>query len=566
MVIQQFNRLIKNKWVWGVFALTISALFLLPEEWLGRGRDYANPDSAGTLGGKDLGIAAFNEVLQDVRGPGRSRADDRSFQEVNRETWQQVAALDTARQMGLEATDEAVRANIRQTEAFCENGAFRNALYARVLQMNGLTPAYHQAAVKRGLTRSALRTALLNCAGWVSPVELEGAVNDMTDQFTLRVATFTDKNAGKVKVDDKALEAYYRENTNDVALPACMVVRYMRVQADAPARLAAFKISDDEMQDYYDSHLADFKTTGTNGVEVTKEFAEVTNVVRRQLQLLASVEAYQTNFLDRVYSFGDVDAKDAKKVARDRFEKIAAAERAQISTTKPFAPDGRGFVRGLMARADALVPDCPEFADVASRLNPDPYECYGVAAGTNCVYLIECVKLDDPRVPSFAEVKEIIRPDALADAQAKAFKAEVEKARARVAAKLAKDKVFDPKAFGDANVSTSIVFSVASRSSQLPDLMYASGAISQLGKGEISDFIKTSNPRRGLVVYVENREPGKDAAQRQVWRSQIGGSLKFAALRSLSPDWMDWNLNRIGYTTTARTEVKALDDAEDQED
>ena len=566
MVIQQFNRLIKNKWVWGVFALTISALFLLPEEWLGRGRDYANPDSAGTLGGKDLGIAAFNEVLQDVRGPGRSRADDRSFQEVNRETWQQVAALDTARQMGLEATDEAVRANIRQTEAFCENGAFRNALYARVLQMNGLTPAYHQAAVKRGLTRSALRTALLNCAGWVSPVELEGAVNDMTDQFTLRVATFTDKNAGKVKVDDKALEAYYRENTNDVALPACMVVRYMRVQADAPARLAAFKISDDEMQDYYDSHLADFKTTGTNGVEVTKEFAEVTNVVRRQLQLLASVEAYQTNFLDRVYSFGDVDAQDAKKVARDRFEKIAAAEKAQISTTKPFAPDGRGFVRGLMARADALVPDCPEFADVASRLNPDPYECYGVAAGTNCVYLIECVKLDDPRVPSFAEVKEIIRPDALADAQAKAFKAEVEKARARVAAKLAKDKVFDPKAFGDANVSTSIVFSVASRSSQLPDLMYASGAISQLGKGEISDFIKTSNPRRGLVVYVENREPGKDAAQRQVWRSQIGGSLKFAALRSLSPDWMDWNLNRIGYTTTARTEVKALDDAEDQED
>ena len=31
MVIQKFNNLIRNKWVWGVFALAVSAIFVLPD-------------------------------------------------------------------------------------------------------------------------------------------------------------------------------------------------------------------------------------------------------------------------------------------------------------------------------------------------------------------------------------------------------------------------------------------------------------------------------------------------------------------------------------------------------
>ena len=570
MVIQQFNRLIKNKWVWGVFALTISALFLIPDDWVGRGRGYSDPDAAGKLGDKSVNIGFFNEIKQDVRGPGRSRADERTFSQINRETWQAIAALKTAKDFGLEATDEAVRENIRQTPAFCsQDGGFKNAQYDQILQMNGLTRAYHQAFVKRGLTLGQLRMALFNCAGWISPAELDGAINDMTDAFTVRIVAFNDKNADKVTVDDKAVEAYYKENTNSVALPACMVVRYVRVAADDAKRLATFKITEDEMHDYYDAALSEFKTTGTNGVEVTKEFAEVKGIIERKLQLDASIEAYQKDFLSRVYTMDGKDpAKDAKDVKKDGLDKIAAAEKLQIVTTKPFSPDGRGFVKGLMVRGSEIVRDCPSFVSEAAKLNPDPYECYGTAAGTNCVYLIECVKLDDPRVPSFAEVKDIIRPDALADARAKAFKAEVGKCRALAAAELAKGKPFDAKMFGDANVSTSIVFSAANRQAvgQSPDLMYAAESIVKLDKGNISDFITTANPRRGLVVYVEKREPSKDPAQRQTWRANLNGSLKFAELRSLSPAWQEWNLNRVGYTPTSRTQVTDTDEAGSQED
>ncbi len=567
MVIHQFNRLIKNKWVWGVFAIAISVFFAFDFLFTGGDDEGRASGSAGRLGDRNVTLSEFRALVDDVRGVGRGRDNTSSSAEINLQAWKDAAALAVAKTAHLEASDEDVRAAIRRNPSFYsgDDRTFNMVRYQMVLRENGLTPEMYEGCLKRRLTLGKLQQVVLGNASWVSPAELEGAINDVTDKFTVRIASFADKDFAKVKLDDKMLEAYYKDNTNSIALPDLVTVRYVKFRADAPARLAQFKISEDEMHDRYDATYSRFETVGTNGVTVTKKFEEVKPILERELQVIASVEAYRTNLLFRVYP---QDEKLAADVKTDRLAKIAAEENAKIEVSKPFALDGRGFVKGFMTRASAIAPGCEGFSAVVAELDPDsPDLRYGVVAGTNCVYLVSRASFTKAHVPTFAEAKEHIRADALADARVKAFKADVEKARALAAAELAKGKPFDAKLLaGATTVTTSMVFSVSGlQRSSFADSMYIAPATMKLAKGQLSDFITTSNPRRALVVYVENREPG-DAADAQIIRAQLRDDLARGAAMALPAAWETWNLNRMGYETTPVSSVVASDEALDIEE
>lgn len=560
MVIHQFNRLIKNKWIWGVFAVAISIFFAFDFLFVDRGGDGDAAGSAGKLDGKAVSGREFSAIVRDVRGFGRGRDNRTSNAEINRQAWQNYAALAVAKAAHLEATDAEVSAQIARDPSFVdEQGAFSFARYEMLLRENDMTPEMFEQYLKRRLTISKLTQVVLGSAAWVSPTELEGAINDVTDKFTVRIASFTDKDAGKVKLDDKMLEAYYKDNTNSIALPDLVTVKYVKYQADAPARLAQFKISDDEMHDRYDATSARFETKGTNGVAVTKSFDEVKPILEKELQVIASVEAYRTNLLFRVFPQDDKQVADNKT---DRLAKIAAEDKAKVVTSLPFSLEGGRFVKGFMTRASSVAPGCEGFAAAVAELDPEVADLrYGVVAGTNCVYLIERASLTKAHVPAFAEAKEHIRADALRDAQAKAFKASVEKTRALVAADLAKGKPFDSKQLAATSVSTSVVFSVAGlQHGSFEDSMYIASSTMKLSKGKLSDFIPTGNPRRALVVYVEKREPG-DAAQAQMMRAQLREELARGVSMTLPGDWERWNLDRMGYETTSMSSVAVEDEA-----
>ena len=83
MVIHHFNRLIKNKWVWGVFAVAISVFFAF--DFLFVSRDGGSGPSVGTLGGKELDAAYFDALVKDARGIGRQSDNRMSNAEANRE-------------------------------------------------------------------------------------------------------------------------------------------------------------------------------------------------------------------------------------------------------------------------------------------------------------------------------------------------------------------------------------------------------------------------------------------------------------------------------------------------
>lgn len=553
MVIQKFNRIIRNKWIWGAFAFAISGFFAF-DFLLTGGEVRENAAVAGELNGEEIPVARFSRFAEDVRGFGRGRNTSLSNAEVNKSAWENLAGYEVAAKLGLVASDDEVRQSV--SRQFSGQGAgFDMAMYERILRENGLTPEMFEEAEKRRITLMKLRMLLSDASRMVSPMELDTAINDVTDKLTVRVVRFRDKAKSAPKLDDKALKAYYDENTNSIALPDCVKVRYVKYQADAPARLKQFKISEDEMKDHYDATLDRYETQTTNGV-VTKKFEEVKGSIEKELQLIASLEAYRTNLLFRAYpADGKVDAKVS------RLDQIAKEDKTKVRTSPRFALNGGRYVPGFMSRPAAFASGVPGFLEAVAELDPGSNDLrYGVVAGTNAVYLIERVEFEKAHVPPFAEAKDIIRRDAVADAKAKAFKAEVDRIRALAAAELAKGKPFDAKLFGDANVSTSITFSVSSLGTgSFADSSHVAAPSMRLSKGQISDFIKTALPGQGLVVYLENRTPG-DAAEAQMVRSQIRNELGQANAFEFVSAWNKWNLSRMNLKANAGASTEEYDD------
>ena len=78
MVIHQFNKLIRNKWLWGVFAVIVGGAFafdFLVDDILrdGRGGEERSSGRAGTLAGEPVSESTFLEMAEEIRGFGRQR-------------------------------------------------------------------------------------------------------------------------------------------------------------------------------------------------------------------------------------------------------------------------------------------------------------------------------------------------------------------------------------------------------------------------------------------------------------------------------------------------------------
>ena len=551
MVIHQFNKLIRNKWVWGAFAVAISAFFAFDFliDDIGRSDDRENAGGAGTLAGEAVDAKLFASIADEIRGIGRQRDFRRNAGEVNRQAWENYAALKVAEQDGLEATDAEVQAMIRNDQSFQQNGGFSFALYQRLLRDNGLTAERFEASLKRRLTLMRIGQAVLASAAWASPMELDQAIADMTDTFTVRVAKFeqSKKDADKVKVDDAALRKWYDANTNSLALPERVKIRYVKFNATDPMVLAKMTVTEDEMRDRYDVTVDKYTSTDTNGVEHVKKFEEVKAGIEKELRQIAAVLYFETNANFRAY---------AKKAAKgsSRLDEIAKEDGLKVETSAWFSLEG-GYQDGFMKRASQICPGAQGFAEAVAELDSSSEDLrYAVVSSDKAVWLIEKKETSPKHVPTFEEAKNAIRPRALRDAKADAFKAAVE-----AVAKKGADAVLKV-----AGVSTNITFSVADlrqgAGASFENQMAVARASMKLKKGDVSDFTLTGTGKAILVVCTD-RVAG-DAAKAMILRSQVRDDLAMLQLRQVPDSWRKWNLERLGFEPGEISSVEIVEEEE----
>lgn len=535
MVILQFNKLIRNKWLWGVFAIIVGGAFafdFLVDDLLRDGKREAKDSGVGTLGGETVSSAEFHAITEDIRGFGQNRDWRRSSAEVNREAWETSALLEVARRNGVEATDSEVAQAIRADRSFQQNGQFSFAMYQALLRENSLSPERFEEFLKRRLTAMKVAGSVLSgSASWASPMEIEQAVADMTDSYTVRVARFKqDKaEADAVKLDDAGLKKWYDENSKSLELPERIKLRMVRFDGAASNALASVTVTEDALRDHYDVTVDKYTTTDTNGVETVKKFEDVRAEVEKEVRLIESVQGLTTGLYSRVYG---VKAAAGKS----RLDEIAAESSAKVETSDWFALGGN-YKDGFMKRASQICPGAQNFEEVVAELDSSSEDLrYGVVASDKEVWLVEKAETNAAHVPTFEEAKDIIRPRALAAAKADAFKAKVEA--------IAKKGVKAVLESGD--VSTNITFTVCDmKPGDFPDQGAIVGAAMKLRKGEVSEFAPTG-VGKAILVVCEDRVPG-DAAKAQIWKLQVRSEVEALQRRQVPESWKKWNLDRLGF-------------------
>ena len=535
MVILQFNRLIRNKWVWGVFAIIVGGAFafdFLVDDLLRDDKSERNQVGVGTLDGKSIPASLFHNIAEELRGFGQNRDWRRKTSEVNREAWEVCAMLEAARRNGIEATDAEVAQAIRSDRSFQQNGQFSFALYQGLLRENSLTPERFEEFLKRRLTMSKLaESGVAGSAVWASPMEIDQAVNDMTDSFTVKVARFSQdkKEADAIKLDDAGLKKWYDENSKSLELPERIKLRMVKFDATDTNVFAKLTVSEDALRDHYDVTVDKYTSKDTNGVEVVKKFDEVRDLVKKEVLQVEAVEFFTTNINSRAYGVKPAEGKS-------RLDEIAAEEGLKVETSEWFSLDG-AFKEGFMRSATQICPGAQAFNEVVAELDSESEDLrYGIVSSDKAVWLVEKAETSPAHTPTFDEAKDIIRPRALAAAKADAFKAKVEE--------IAKKGAEAVLASG--TVSTNITFAICDiQQGAFPDQSAIVGAAMKLRKGEVSEFTRTGNGR-GLLVVCEDRVPG-DAAKAQIWKMQVRGSIESLQRRQIPEAWKKWNLERLGF-------------------
>lgn len=553
MVIHQFNKVISNKWLWGAIAVLFCLMFVgsdLVSTFVGdRGR-RPRADDAGTLGGEPVSADEFMAFADDVRGHGNSRDVSTEQNKINEIAWRNLAAYRTAEKNGVIVSDRLLSQAIQGMFGM-RNGFDFDRYRMFVASQYGLTPEAFEASYRRNLVvGSALPAALLRSAAWASPMETDQIVADRTDAFTVSVARFEqDKaEADAITLDDAGLRAWYEKNIDSLALPELVRIRYVRYSASDESVLARMVVTEDDMHDQYDANVDRYTSTDTNGVDVVKSFDEVKGEIEKELRKIEALNYFETNLTRRAYA----NVSDSEK-GKSRLEAIAAEDGAAVGTSGWFALDGT-FKENFTVRASSVLPGAKAFVETVSELDPEVDDLrYAVVSSDDCVWLVEKSDVAPARTPSFEESRDKIAARALADARADAFKAKVEAVAANgVEAVLS-----------SGNVTNGVKFVISDVSgNQFPDQSAVLDAAAKLRKGEISEFVQTG-VGRGLLVYCEDRTVG-DAASITVSRVGARDQAAAAMLSEVSGKWPQWNLERLGFTTTSASSVLQETDETDE--
>ncbi len=546
MVIHHFNKLIRNKWVWGVFAIVISLAFCFDGLFTSNDQDKGSGAQAGKLADKSVRAELFQDVVEDIRGFGQNRDWRRKSGEVNYLAWETIAALTVADTDGAVATDVEVREWIRRDPSFAINGQFSFTRYQSLLRENSLTAERYEAFLKRRLTMLRLAEAVISSAAWASPMEVDRTVADLTDTYTVRVARFSQSNedSEKVKIDDAAILKWYEANTNSLALPERIKIRMVKFDATQPAILSKMIVTEDEMRDHYDATIDRYTTTDTNGVESVKKFEDVKEQVEKEVRRIAALQYFETNLNRLAYA-----VKSEKGASR--LDEIAADSGLKVETSDWFSLEG-GVSEGFSKSMNSIIPGVEGFAAAVAELDSASEDLrYGVVRSDRAVWLIEKAETSPAHTPSFDEAKEIIRPRVLRDAKADAFKASIEAIAAKGTNAVLSTTV----------VSTNITFSICDlKSGDFADQNAVADVVRKLNKGEISSF-KRTGINTGLLVVCLDRVEG-DAAKVLLVKDQIASDLTTLQRRQLPESWQKWNLNRLGFETN---EISSIEDNSEEE-
>lgn len=165
----------------------------------------------------------------------------------------QRALAAEAERNNLSASDQAVQQAILGMEGLTTpEGKFDNDRYKSLLAMQGMTPVSFEASLRRDLAVQQLTAAIQDSA--FAPKTVAARVSDIAQQerdvqqMLFKAADYV----AQVKVTDQQLQDYYNRNAAQFAIPEQASIEYV-VLTPAAAE-AQVKVSDEDIKAYYEQN------------------------------------------------------------------------------------------------------------------------------------------------------------------------------------------------------------------------------------------------------------------------------------------------------------------------
>jgi peptidyl-prolyl cis-trans isomerase D len=154
--------------------------------------------------------------------------------------------------LGYRVSDQQLHDQIRQIPAFQIDGQYNAAQAKYALDRVGMSPAMFEASLRRDLQRGQIENGL-RISDFVTPTELKRLQALQSEQREVRYATVpADKYAAEAKIDDAAIEAYYKKNQAQYMTPEYVQLAYAELRLEQVA--SQVTVSDDEISDYYNKN------------------------------------------------------------------------------------------------------------------------------------------------------------------------------------------------------------------------------------------------------------------------------------------------------------------------
>ncbi len=524
MFIIKFNNMIRNKWIWGAFATVVVVAFVGSDMMSGGGEKQ--PQGAGTLGGESVSREEYS-LLRRAVAFERERGDSKILQ-PERETWQRLAALKVAAELGISVSDQELVNFIHADKSFHDqSGMFSPMIFNLILQNAGLTSRQYEEMFRRQITLERLEKVITSSA-WVPPATLAERVRGYTDSFTICTAVLSNKyEAVTMELTDDEVLKFYNSNQELYREPDKRQVVYTVFKAKD--YLGDAVVEDDEVIDFYDSNINRYVVKGTNDVETTKPLEEVRKSIEDELaNSAAQLLAYRASA-----DFSDVFFTNSNESLT--FEAAAASQGLSVLTSRIFTATS----------APVLVDSSPAFVEAAFALDPESpvnkfseavnggAESYVMGFLTNIVSHITPLETIKLRVHAAAQM-------AAAD---NAFRSDLDKVTEALVLDTESGKDFRDVAVEQGlSVSTNFVFSFMSAygNTEVPSARQVAERMSGMSPGEICPS-PIPVPEGALFFKVIDRTDG-DSVMYSSIRSQAYGTF-FSDVADLV--WDEWQARTL---------------------
>lgn len=539
MFISKFNKLIRNRLLWGIFAFIVIISFVAWGTQTG-GRK-SQEDTAGKLYGKPVSADKFrkeyfNTYLSMSLMFGQPlKITDKLNELMRKLTWRRMVVIQKAEEMKLNVPADEVTGTIEQQPLFIENGQFSRKKYEAFLQTflakMGASEAQFEDQVREELLINKARM-FVSQSVWVVPFEIAQAFSLVYDTFEVSYTVLrADELNLKVRIKEADARKYFDAHRESFKIPELVRVKY------AAFPFALFINEDgltaETLRSYYDENIERFSLKTTNGWSNPTPFEDVEKEIRSQLAFDNAITTAGDKALDLEVSLAPDRAGNAPS-----FEAAVSTAGVTVATSAFFSLKEK--IPGLNAGLD--------FNQAAFSLRPtaDDYFSHPIR-GSNAYYIVAFDQRKDARIPDFEEVKEQVFA---------AAKEEAAEENLNQLARYLHDKaaaaVKNGRSLGEALKSCGIEVITTepfSAKSGFPDddenIVYAlTKNIMTYNAGELTDIIPLQD---GVAIAWIKSRKSADNAVFQAIKNDLGMFIRRKRAETVYYEWQEYLLKKADF-------------------